>query len=233
MSLKKKLFILFIFILLIGILYIYNNNKNNKKIYFPIVKININSSEIRNSNEEKIREYSEKYLINKSWFNFNINILKNELEKIEWVNTVGVRRVYPREVKLTIKEHVPLVIWNNKYYMNGDGEVFFVKNISKKLPRLNAKNDRSKTLFKYYSFFINNLLKNNISDKILEINENDIRSLSILLSSGISVRFGSKNVNEKIKIFFKSYNKILNTSDLKKIRYIDMRYSNGFSIGWK
>jgi len=206
MFLKKKLPILFLFILLVGILYIYND-KNNKKIYFPIVEININSAEIKNSNEEKIREYSEKYLINKSWFNFDINILKRELEKIEWVNTVGVRRVFPREVKLSIEEHVPLVIWNNKYYMNSDGEIFFVKNISKKLPRLNSKNDRSETLFKYYSFFSNNLLTNKISDKIIEINENDIRSLSILLSSGISVRFGSKNINNKMNIFFKSYKK--------------------------
>ena len=232
MFLKKKLLILFLFILLVGILYIYNY-KNNKKIYFPIVEININSAEIKNSNEEKIREYSEKYLINKSWFNFDINILKRELEKIEWVNTVGVRRVFPGEVKLSIEEHLPLVIWNNKYYMNSDGEIFFVKNISKKLPRLNSKSDRSETLFKYYSFFSNNLLTNNISDKIIEINENDIRSLSILLSSGISVRFGSKNINNKMNIFFKSYKKILKTSDLNKIRYIDMRYSNGFSIGWK
>ena len=232
MFLKKKLLILFLFILLVGILYIYND-KNNKKIYFPIVEININSAEIKNSNEEKIREYSEKYLINKSWFNFDINILKRELEKIEWVNTVGVRRVFPGEVKLSIEEHLPLVIWNNKYYMNSDGEIFFVKNISKKLPRLNSKNDRSETLFKYYSFFSNNLLTNKISDKIIEINENDIRSLSILLSSGISVRLGSKNINDKMNIFFKSYKKILKTSDLNKIRYIDMRYSNGFSIGWK
>ena len=232
MFLKKKLPILFLFILLAGILYIYND-KNNKKIYFRVVEININPAEIKNSNEEKIREYTEKYLINKSWFNFDIDILKKELEKIEWVNTVGVRRVYPRKVKLSIEEHVPLVIWNNKYYINSYGEIFFVKNISKKLPRLNSKNDRSETLFKYYSFFSNNLLTNKISDKIIEINENDIRSLSILLSSGISVRFGSKNINDKMRIFFKSYKKILNTSDLKKIRYIDMRYSNGFSIGWK
>lgn len=229
---KKKLFILILFLLLLGILYIYND-KINKKICFRIDNIIINSLEIKNSSEEKIRKYSEKYLNNKSWFNFDIDVLKKDLEKIEWVKQVGVRRVFPSEVKLSIEEHVPLVIWNNKYYMNSDGEIFFVKSISKKLPKLYSKNYRSETIFKYYSFFSDSLLKNNISDKIIEISENDIRSLTVLLSSGISVRFGSKNVNEKIEIFFKSYKKILNTSDLNKIRYIDMRYSNGFSIGWK
>ena len=159
--------------------------------------------------------------------------LKKELEKIEWIDSVSIRRDYPRVVILSIKEHKPLVIWNNKSYINNNGEIFFVKDVSKNLPRLNSKNNRSQALFKYFSFFSDNLLKNKINDKIVEISENNIRSLSVLLSSGITIRFGSKNINDKMKIFFKSYKKILNTSDLKKIRYIDMRYSNGFSIGWK
>ena len=50
--------------------------------------------------------------------------------------------------------------------------------------------------------------------------------------SNITITLGSKNIKEKISIFFKAY-KTLNSSDLKKIRYIDMRYSNGFAIGWK
>ena len=60
----------------------------------------------------------------------------------------------------------------------------------------------------------------------------DIRSLSISLLSGITIIVGSRDIKKKINIFFKAY-KTLNSSDLKKIRYIDMRYSNGFAIGWK
>ena len=227
MSLEKKIFLLFLLIFIIGILYIYNDTK----IHFPIHNVHV--SGIKNANKENINEYAEKYLKNKSFFLFNMSELKKELEKIEWVDSVSIRRDYPRVVILSIKEHKPLVIWNNKSYINNNGEIFFVKDVSKNLPRLNSKNNRSQALFKYFSFFSDNLLKNKINDKIVEISENNIRSLSVLLSSGITIRFGSKNINDKMKIFFKSYKKILNTSDLKKIRYIDMRYSNGFSIGWK
>ena len=227
MSLEKKIFLLFLLIFIIGILYIYNDSK----IHFPIHNVHI--SGIKNANKENINEYAEKYLKNKSFFLLNMSELKKELEKIEWVDSVSIRRDYPRVVILSIKEHKPLVIWNNKSYINNNGEIFFVKDVSKNLPRLNSKNNRSQALFKYFSFFSDNLLKNKINDKIVEISENNIRSLSVLLSSGITIRFGSKNINDKMKIFFKSYKKILNTSDLKKIRYIDMRYSNGFSIGWK
>jgi cell division protein FtsQ len=228
MFFKKKIFILLLLIFFAGTFYIYTNNT---KIYFPI-KI-ISHTEIKNANKENILEYSKKYLSNKSFFNFNIDVLKKELEKFEWINSISVRRVWPSEVKLTIEEHEPLAIWNNKSYVNSNGKIFFVKEINKNLPRLNSENNRSEALFRYFSFFSHGLLKNKINEKIIEISENDIRSLSFLLSSGISVRFGSKNINDKMRIFFKSYKKILNTSDLKKIRYIDMRYSNGFSIGWK
>ena len=70
------------------------------------------------------------------------------------------------------------------------------------------------------------------NEKILQIKENEIRSLTVLLASNVAIKFGSQNIKERIAIFFKAY-KTLNSSDLKKIRYIDMRYSNGFSIGWK
>ena len=68
--------------------------------------------------------------------------------------------------------------------------------------------------------------------EIKKIEENDIRSLSAHFSSGIIVKFGSKDIRNKIHTFVKIYN-TLNSSDLEKIGYIDMRYSNGFSIGWK
>jgi cell division septal protein FtsQ len=87
-------------------------------------------------------------------------------------------------------------------------------------------------MFNYLSSFTKHLSKNNINDKIIKIEENEIRSIKIFLYSGININFGSRNIDNRIKTFFKIYKK-LKSSDLKKIRYIDMRYSNGFSIGWK
>ena len=122
MFFKKKIFILLLLIFFAGTFYIYTNNT---KIYFPI-KI-ISHTEIKNANKENILEYSKKYLSNKSFFNFNIDVLKKELEKFEWINLISVRRVWPSEVKLTIEEHEPLAIWNNKSYVNSNGKIFFVK----------------------------------------------------------------------------------------------------------
>jgi len=227
---KKNFFILVFIITVVFLIYsVYKLSEN--QVIFPIKKITI-ETKIINANKSKIFNLSKNYLSNKSFFNFEIDILKEQLEKIEWIKNVNVRRVYPDEVKIYIQEYIPEAIFNNNSYLNSNGDKFFVDKIDKILPNLFAQDDRNYAVYGYYNLFNSNLVKNNINSKVLVVSENDIRSLKIILSSGITIKLGSQNINEKINIFFKIYDQ-LNSSDLEKIGYIDMRYSNGFSIGWK
>ena len=226
MTFKKKLFIFFI--LLTATAFILSEIYNNKTKYFEIKKISLNK-ELVNSSKENIENISKKYLKGKSFFNFKIDYLILELNKVEWVRNVDIRRVYPNEVSITIEEHQPVAIWNNKRYINNFGELFEVKIIKKNLPLLQSDEDRINEIFDYFYQFNENLRLNNLEYTINKIEENEIRSVTIFLTSGLYIKLGSKNVKNKINLFFKVY-KSLKTRDLKKIRYIDMRYSNGFSL---
>ena len=224
----------FFFILSIAILIgIYLNIKNidDRDIYFPIKNISIESI-IININKDDVFEKSKNYLDSKSFFNFKINILKKEIEEVPWVKSADIRRVYPGEIKIYIEEHIPIAIWNNESYMNNIGDIFFVNDIKKNLPIISSNQSGNKIMFEYFSLLLKYISDENFDIKIKKIEENDIRSLSAYLSSGIIVKFGSKDIKDKIHTFIKLY-KTLNSSDLEKIGYIDMRYSNGFSIGWK
>ena len=86
MILKKKYITSFI-ILLILILII--KTKNSEIFYFPIK--NVTSSELINVNKDDISK-AVKYLYSKSFFDIDLNHLKNKLEKIEWVRKINVRR---------------------------------------------------------------------------------------------------------------------------------------------
>ena len=225
MILKKKYIITFITLLIILIIIKTNNIEN---LYFPIKKVT--SSELINVNKDDISE-AVKYLYSKSFFDIDLNYLKNKLEKIEWVRKINVRRSYPNEIIIDIEEHTPILIWNNKMYINKYGEKFKVSKIDKNIPILISDESRSNEVFSYFELFNDKLSSRKLDFKITKIVENEIRSLTISLSSGINIQLGSKDVNNKITLFFEIY-KSLNTRDLKKIRYIDMRYSNGFSVGW-
>ena len=225
MILKKKYITSFI-ILLILILII--KTKNSEIFYFPIK--NVTSSELINVNKDDISK-AVKYLYSKSFFDIDLNHLKNKLEKIEWVRKINVRRSYPNEIIIDIEEHIPILRWNNKMYINKYGEKFNASKIDKSIPILISDESRINEVFAYFKLFNEKLSSRKLDFKITKIMENEIRSLAISLSSGINIQLGSKDVNNKIPLFFEIY-KSLNTRDLNKIRYIDMRYTNGFSVGW-
>ena len=232
MILKKKITIILLLIIIIFIAFIIKNNLNNEKTYFQITDITIDLKNIENSSVDDIREVAKKYVRSKSFFNVDINYLQSKIENIDWISSANIRRSYPNEIIIFVTEHIPIAIWNNKDYLNQYGEIFTANKKNNKFPILISKNNKNKIIFEYLSLFSNDLIRHNINEKVLKIIEDDIRSISVILSSGITIKLGSKNVKEKIDIFFKVY-QTLNSSDLSKMRYIDMRYSNGFSVGWK
>ena len=226
MILKKKYIISFISLLLLLIIILKTNNR--EIFHFPIKTVT--SSELINVNKDDISN-AVKYLYSKSFFDIDLNYLKNKLEKIEWVRKINIRRSYPNEIIIDIEEHTPILIWNNKMYINKYGEKFNASKIDKNIPILISDESRINEVFSYFELFNDKLSSRKLDFKITEIVENEIRSLTITLSSGINIQLGSKDINNKIPLFFEIY-KSLNTRDLNKIRYIDMRYSNGFSVGW-
>ena len=232
MIFKKKITIILLLIIIIIIAFIIKNNLNNEKTYFQITDITIDLKNIENSSVDDIREVAKKYVRSKSFFNVDINYLQSKIENIDWISSANIRRSYPNEIIIFVTEHIPIAIWNNKDYLNQYGEIFTANKKNNKFPILISKNNKNKIIFEYLSLFSNDLIRHNINEKVLKIIEDDIRSISVILSSGITIKLGSKNVKEKIDIFFKVY-QTLNSSDLSKMRYIDMRYSNGFSVGWK
>lgn len=232
MIFKKKITIILLLIIIIIIAFIIKNNLNNEKTYFQITDITIDLKNIENSSVDDIREVAKKYVRSKSFFNVDINYLQSKIENIDWISSANIRRSYPNEIIIFVTEHIPIAIWNNKDYLNQYGEIFTANKKNNKFPILISKNNKNKIIFEYLSLFSNDLIRHNINEKVVKIIEDDIRSISVILSSGITIKLGSKNVKEKIDIFFKVY-QTLNSSDLSKIRYIDMRYSNGFSVGWK
>ena len=232
MILKKKITIILLLTIIIIIAFIIKNNFNNEKTYFQITDITIDLKNIENSSVDDIREVAKKYVRSKSFFNIDINYLQSKIENIDWISSANIRRSYPNEIIIFVTEHIPIAIWNNKDYLNQYGEIFTANKKNNKFPILISKNNKNKIIFEYLSLFSNDLIRHNINEKVVKIIEDDIRSISVILSSGITIKLGSKNVKEKIDIFFKVY-QTLNSSDLSKMRYIDMRYSNGFSVGWK
>ena len=52
------------------------------------------------------------------------------------------------------------------------------------------------------------------------------------LDSGVTVRLGRRDVEERIERFIRTASQVI-AHRLAEVNYVDMRYSNGFAIGWR
>ena len=52
------------------------------------------------------------------------------------------------------------------------------------------------------------------------------------LDNGVTVRLGRRDLDERIDRFIRTTSQVI-AHHLTEINYIDMRYSNGFAIGWR
>ncbi|WP_101760171.1 cell division protein FtsQ/DivIB [Oceanicoccus sp. KOV_DT_Chl] len=55
---------------------------------------------------------------------------------------------------------------------------------------------------------------------------------SLVLTNGIEVELGDSEVMEKMRRLLATYAQGL-SADFAQIKTIDMRYSNGFAVGWR
>ena len=52
------------------------------------------------------------------------------------------------------------------------------------------------------------------------------------LDSGVTVRLGRRDVDARLDRFIRTASQVI-AHRLSEITYVDMRYSNGFAIGWR
>ena len=71
--------------------------------------------------------------------------------------------------------------------MNNSGDIFFIHDIKKNLPKNNSNESRNKIMYVYFSLLLKYISDYNFDIEIKKIEENEIRSLVGSISSGIIV----------------------------------------------
>lgn len=59
-----------------------------------------------------------------TFFTMNLDHARRALIAVPWIRTVGLRRLWPHHLEVTVEEHEPLARWNDSDLVNTRGEVF-------------------------------------------------------------------------------------------------------------
>jgi cell division protein FtsQ len=165
-----------------------------------------------------------------SFFNVNVETIQNLLLEEPWVREVSVKRVWPDRITVTISEQNAVAQWDEYGLLNSDAVLFMPDKATfpKELPVLfgpeNATDLVLGNLDKLRAILPEGL-------DVAELALSSRRSWTLKLNNGLLIRLGKSGVIEKTYRFFE-YFPTAGLSDLEKIKYVDMRYTNGFIVRW-
>jgi cell division protein FtsQ len=157
--------------------------------------------------------------------------IQRRIVELPWIDQAMVARRWPSRLRITVTEQLPAATWGERGLLNVRGELFVTnaRHIPAELPRLSGPEDR-------YADVANRYL--DVRDRLIPVGL-DLRRVHLdprgawdmTLHNGVEVRLGRRDVDKRTELFLKVVADII-TGRAKEIDYVDMRYSNGFTIGW-
>jgi cell division protein FtsQ len=158
--------------------------------------------------------------------------VRKAIDGLQWVDRVSVRRSWPRGLEVSIVEHVPAARWGERGLLNTRGELFTgdARHVPPELPQLSGPPGKQALVARRYLATQGRLIEAGMRLTALRL---DARGAwEIDLNNGVTVRLGRRQVDERFETFMKTAVKLIAQRGAE-ISYVDMRYTNGFAIGWR
>jgi len=162
----------------------------------------------------------------------DLDDIQESIVALPWIDQARVARRWPSRLSIAVTEQVPAAIWGDSGLLNTRGELFVseARHVPAELPRLSGPDASSAIVAKRYLAVRDQLIPVGLDVRRVRLDARG--SWEMTLANGIEVRLGRRNVPERTDLFLEVVANII-TGRAGDIDYVDMRYGNGFTIGWK
>jgi cell division protein FtsQ len=158
--------------------------------------------------------------------------VRHAIHKLAWVDAVSVQRAWPRGLEVLVVEQTAAARWGERGLLNTRGELFDSdeRHIPPELAQLSGPAGKESLVAQRYLAAEGRLLQAGLRLTAMRL---DARGAwEIDLANGVTVRLGRREVDERFEKFMSTALKLV-TQRGEDIAYVDMRYTNGFAIGWR
>jgi len=162
----------------------------------------------------------------------DLSAVRKAIASIPWVDTVTVQRAWPHGLRVVVSEQVAAARWRESGLLNTRGELFAsdLRHVPPELAQLTGPDGTETTVAKRYLASQGRLAEAGL--RLTALRYDARGSWEFDLANGITVRLGRKQVDERFDRFVTTAAKLV-TQRTDDISYVDMRYANGFAIGWR
>jgi len=158
--------------------------------------------------------------------------LRSAIEGMAWVDRARVQRRWPDAIVVQVVEQQAAARWGEDGLLNTRGELFVAgaRHLPPELPRLDGPAGTEATVAQRYLAVQGRLLDQGLRLQALRLDPRGAWEME--LSNGVTVRLGRNQVDQRTDRFIRVAAQVI-AGRAAEISYVDMRYSNGFSIGWR
>jgi len=162
----------------------------------------------------------------------DLSALRERVEALDWVDRAKVGRRWPDTLIVRVTEHQAAARWNESGLLNVRGELFAEgsPHAFPELPSLAGPPGTERDVARRYLAVRGKLAEANLSLERLELDERG--SWRLVLGGGQEIRLGRRDLDERFYRFFDVVAPTL-AADLRRVEYVDLRYTNGFAVGWR
>jgi cell division protein FtsQ len=170
--------------------------------------------------------------LNRGFLSANLTVIQTRVAGLSWIDQANVVRRWPDTLEISVTEQIPAACWGENGLMNTRGELFVTnaRHIPAELPRLSGPPGSAAEVARRYLEMRAGLIPLGLDLRRVHLDTRGAWQLTLL--NGIDVRLGRKNTDERARLFLDVVANIVSRREAD-IEFVDMRYSNGFAIGWE
>lgn len=161
-----------------------------------------------------------------NFFALDLADVRAGVERLPWVRSVAVRRVWPATLEVSVEEHVALARWGDDALVNTHGERFMAKT-KEPLPLFMGPGGTAAEVTRRYHRFAEILAP--LGTGVERVVLTQRHAWQLRLGNGLHLMLGrdADLAEERLKKFVAAYPA---TVARKKPEYVDLRYPNGFAL---
>jgi cell division protein FtsQ len=162
----------------------------------------------------------------------DLEAVSRAVKRDPWVDRASVARRWPRTLQVYVVEQVPVARWGEAGLLNARGEVFVrdSSHLPAELPEFAGPHGSETQMTERFLLAQKRLTGAGLRLSRLRLDERGVWEIE--LDNGVQLRFGREGFEERFDRFIAAAAGIV-SARAAEIRYVDLRYANGFAIGWR
>lgn len=200
-----------------------------RAVDWPIEVVRIDGP-VRHTDRERMKSIVARHAA-AGFAAMDLTALRRELVDLPWVREASLRRVWPDTLRVEVREHEPIAVWNDAALVSDEGAVFRPAEFGgDDLVRLAGPNGQGSAMLERLRAFEQRLAPLDLGVAALE--QDARRAWQLTLENGIVLRLGRDRVTARLGRFRSVWSGVLE-SRAERIAAVDLRYTNGFAVAWR